>query len=504
MTQSCPSRGQRRGMPPAGTPPKPPVRKLPVPLATVAAILVVALLGGVIVTLGQNRARLGGETATTTTSPEVTGTPATATPTQTSLKLPLTAGTPVTNQPGVPVVAPSDPQVIYEYADNGAGVVLQRSEDGGASWTQLPYPTLGGFVGAIDLAVNPADAHNAFLLASIVDGPYPNAAGECPSGTTGGASAQLPLGGSQPSKLGYNFPASGGYSCNNLYASEDGGSHWSQVHLLVAGTLFQTGITFSYDATGFQAQGGTLYGRAWQLNSASSFSQTGDIRIVRSDDKGQTWSDADATLQSQVGHICAYAATPQGTTVFAVASTAMCWNGVQGAYSLWRSDDGGSHWSHAADLPASVAQLGVVLTAAGGGGSPALVYAWSESSGIIDSTQVQASADGGQTWSAAPNDGLPQGARLLRVSQTPLADGSPVAVVSTSTTPPNGQVSIGTVAVYAWKLGDATWRSVTTGTTLSEASIANVYVSTVQPLVVTLSLLDDQSSDPTYTLVPFA
>lgn len=66
---------------PGGTPPRP-ARRVPVPLTAIAAVLVVGLLVGVFATLGQNRARLGGDTATTTASPEVTGTPATATPAQ--------------------------------------------------------------------------------------------------------------------------------------------------------------------------------------------------------------------------------------------------------------------------------------------------------------------------------------------------------------------------------------------------------------------------------------
>src|SRR5258708_14147610 len=81
-----------------------------------------------------------------------------------------------------------------------------------------------------------------------------------------------------------------------------------------------SGVSFTYDATAFQAQQSALYGRVWQLDASGI--QTGDIRVVRTDDEGLTWRAADEALSVQAGQICAFSATPAGATPFAPASTA--------------------------------------------------------------------------------------------------------------------------------------------------------------------------------------
>ncbi len=469
--------------------------KVRLPLAAVAAVLVVALLGGVFVTLGQNRAKVGGETATVTTTTEATPS---ATATATITKHTLQEGTPITGVLGTPIVAPSDPQIMYEYADN-TDVVVRPSDNGGATWGKFLLPNFTGFVSAIELAVNPADAKNVFLRLTL--GYLPGQSRPC-SSAPGASSGSL--GGSGTLKLNASLPASGGSICTDMYASQDGGANWSLVRLPVAGSLFQDGVTFTYDATIFQNQGTSLYGRVWQFDSSGS--RNGDIRIVRSNDEGQSWSDADASLHGQIAHICAFSAAATGTALFAIASTATCWSGTSGTRSVWRSDDGGGHWARAGDLPAEVAQSGIALVAASASASsPALLYALPQGAGITKLTQIQASTDGGATWLPAPSAGLPSGAVPFIASLTPLSDGSLVAVVSTVTLPSGqGGSAVDTVSAYAWNPGAGAWNRLTATATLSGSFIANVYVSTVQPLVVTLSITDLQSTNPTYTLVPFA
>jgi len=469
-------------------------RGVPVPLAAVAAMLVVALLAGVFAVLGQTHSRLGGDTATATTTAGVTAPPATMTPTETELKLPLQAGSPMTGLTGTPVVAPSDPQVIYEYADNGSGVVARRSNNGGQTWGNLLLPNFTGFVSAIELAVNPADANNVFLRLTLG---YPRGQKSPCASVANGARASL--GGTEVLMFKPLLPASNSSICTNVYASSDGGGKWTLVRLPISGSLFQTGVTFTYDATIFQANGGTLYGRVWQLDSSGV--QTGDIRIVRSEDEGQTWSDADAALKGKVSHICAFSASAAG--LFAVTSAANCWDWKGGARSVWRSDDRGGLWTRVGDLPAVVAQPGSMITSASG--APSLLYAWPALAGMTSVAQIQASADGGHTWTGAPSSGLPKGARPLLASATTLSIGSLVVAFTTSTTnvSPQGG-SLGTASVLAWHPGETAWRRATPDATISGPYIANLYVSTSQPLTVTISVPDDFTSDPTYTLLPFA
>src|SRR5258708_13848168 len=221
------------------------------PLVVTPAILVVALLGAVFALLGQSRAPHAGASATATTTASTPATPtATATTIATAV---LVARASITNLPGTPVVAPSDPSVLYEYADNEPGVVLRHSEDGGATWGEFLLPNYRGSIGAVELAVNPADARNIFLRLSL--GYFPGQPNPCASP----AGARATLGGRGVEKLNTALPGSGGgLDCNNVYASSDEGATWTFVRLPVAGSLFQTGVSFTYDATAFQAQQSAL------------------------------------------------------------------------------------------------------------------------------------------------------------------------------------------------------------------------------------------------------
>jgi hypothetical protein len=467
--------------------------RVPTPLAVTTAVLVVALLAAVFAMLAHNRAPHTGASATATTTVLTTATP-TATPTTPTV---LVARAPITNLPGTPVVAPSDPRVMYEYADNEPGVVLRHSEDGGATWGEFLLPNFSGSIGAVELAVNPADAQNIFLRLTL--GYFPGQANPC--GPAAGPRAALSVAGVV--QLNAALPGSGGSDCTNVYTSRDAGASWTLVRLPVAGSLFQTGVTFSSDATAFQAQQSTLYGRVWQLNASGS--QTGDIRIVRTDDEGLSWRAADAALSARAGHLCAFSATPAGATLFAIASTANCWSWTHGTRTIWRSDDGGATWIQAGSLPAVVAQPGIILMAAGSSSS-AVVYALPQQPvdwGVAGVRQIQASEDGGRTWTASAPAGLPAGVQPLLAASTPLPDGSLVVALATGISgTPHG---LGSVSCFAWSPAVGTWRRVTPAVNVTSTQLANLYVSTSRPLTVTLSVeTGSDPTDPTYTLVPFA
>lgn len=467
-------------------------------LAGVAAVVIVGLLAAVFASLTHGRTRQGPAASATATA---TATSALTMPAPGHL---LAAGAAVTQQPGTPVVAPSDPNVIYEYADNGTGVVLRRSDDGGHTWHDLSYPNGGAFVGAIEVAVSPMDAHNVFLRLDL--GYQPGTSNPCQ------ALAETQHGG---------VLASGGLDCRVEFSSRDGGIHWTRIVLPVAGELFQSGVTFAYDPTTIQAGGDRLYGRVWQLDANGT--QTGDIRIASTRDGGQSWQVADASLARQAGHICAFSAAPGSATVFAIGSTTVCWANPAGARSVWRSDDDGAHWVRAGDLPVALTQPDASFIAASEGGAAdatAMLFGIPGPAATAGAVEVLASSDGGQTWHAVPSKGLPAGALILGVGGTPLADGSIVVMVNVTTA--SGQqagASAGATATpaepgagagqqsgaigYVWRAGGSSWRQVTPRATINGAGISNIFVSNGARLVVTLSIADDMTSNPTYTLERF-
>lgn len=477
-----------------------PPSKMRTMLAVVAAVVIVGLLAAVFADLTRGRAQRGPAASATATA---------ATPTPKATLAPriplhmLAPRPPLTGQPGVPVVAPSDPNVIYEYADNGNGVVLRRSDDGGTSWHDLGYPSGGAFVGAIELAVSPVDSRNVFLRLDL--GYQPGGINPCQQ------VAETQHGG---------MLASGNTNCRVEVYSRDGGVHWSRITLPIAGSLFQSGVTFSYDPTTIQAGGDGLYGRVWQYDTSGS--QTGDLRIVSTRDQGHSWQSADADLVRTAGHVCAFGATPLGTTIFAITSSSACWTNPAGDRSIWRSDDDGAHWMRAGDLPVALTGPDAQFIAASEGntdGMTPILYGIPGAAATRGAAEVQVSSDGGQTWHAAPSSGLPTGAQMMGVADTALPDGSILMDVSAPTAPPHqsgatpgptatatdptygGQQS--STVCYVWRSGDTSWHQVTPAAPIDGPNITNIFASNGPNLVITISVAGDQSSNPTYVLRQF-
>jgi photosystem II stability/assembly factor-like uncharacterized protein len=462
--------------------------------AITAAVVVVALLVGVLAMLrGQSSTAKGTGTPTVSDTPGSTPSPSTSGPV---VVLPLR--TTIQNQPGIPVAAPSDANTLYEYADNGQGPVLRRSDDGGATWRDLAHdftvPTPPNtFVGGLTLAVNPADAENVFLELALEYQPGDPNACHAPS-------------------MGQK-----GTFCPTQYVSVDGGDHWTQTRLPVAGTLFPNGSVAFYDATRLQAQGSRLY--AAMQNGGTDTQPTMDIRIISTTNRGKTWQVADKPLMSQGLHICDYTATPVGATLFARTS-AQCQNLDSKDLQLWRSDDAGAHWAKVGTFQPPLNQAWVTLKAVNPGGDPTDVVLYAivgvPNEGPI--TGIYASTDGGTTWVQAPMKGLPAGAEPVQISATALYDGSLVVVFQMANaapaTPGSGQATPTpgfpsaqqiTVSCYTWKAGTSSWLHLTGPTTEEPGlSVVNLYVTDGPKRVVTLTVANTiETSSPTYTIQRF-
>lgn len=69
-----------------------------------------------------------------------------------------------------------------------------------------------------------------------------------------------------------------------------------------------------------------------------------------------------------------------------------------------------------------------------------------------DSYTRLVSTNGGQSWQTLPTAGLPAGAQLFNITQRALSDGSVLMGAQDSAT--------GSVFLYAWKPGSASWHQI--------------------------------------------
>jgi hypothetical protein len=343
-------------------------------------------------------------------------------------------------------VAPSDPSVLYKLVSaHGAAIpsLLARSTDGGATWRTFALPTVkGGAATPLVVFVSPLNPQDVFLTVSVEISSGTAGFQSCPkSVTASGLSSYVALSGGSP-------------VCDVEFLSRDGGAHWGQVHLPAdaapaalgdtSGYVFPSSVLFSNGATVFHVQGDRLYSTTnVEPGSPPNFSEaqsTLTIRIVVSTDGGLNWSYADGGLASSGQNICDYAATPSGSTLFAVTSAGCNNEGAPPAF-LWRSADAGAHWAKVGQLPGN-AEMGMIAVSRDNGQSPLLYINMAKetcttspyiskpdagSCGIdVSPANLQVSADGGKTWKAAPIQGFPT-AQPNKTLQNP---GAPLGVLS--------------------------------------------------------------------------
>jgi hypothetical protein len=437
-------------------------------LASVAAMVaVVTLIVGIFAlqALGVHRGRTAARpTATATPSPD------TAWVDQSQLDV-VTVNNVAMNQ--YPAVAPSDPRVVYEaytqYTDpakqNGQ-LVLRRSDDAGATWHTLPNPVPGevsveALITQVVFIVSPLDAHAVIVQITL---PSPlHQSFTCPA-----PFAQY---------VHYQAP------CQPQYRSADGGATWVPLLTPDYGVPNQTLLGLrpprmpywqGDEAAALRAQGSRLYSAVYGPDGLC-------VRIVASEDGGATWRTADDALAAQGVQIQDYAATPTGTTLFAVTSPGdvRCFSAT--VLTLWRSDDAGTTWHRVGQLPTPYDD-GLVTVATADPAQPLLYldapgitgYAVDRLTGARSpfpsylADDLKVSADGGHTWQSAPATGIPTGLRTFPGLLGTLADGSIVVGCvpdfGARPVPPTSPFGTGTndpVTLYAWKLGDPTWRQLT-------------------------------------------
>lgn len=353
-------------------------------------------------------------------------------------------------QSGLPVIAPSDPRVLYEdLAPQSAPtqVMLRHSDDSGGTWQYMTLPIqVPAAVDDSSLAVSPLTASTVFLTLSL---PSAGNAQQCQAGHA------LVNGSNTFARL------SGEAHCSIQFISTDSGQHWSLVQLPLPGAIgapmfSETGVTSSTDI--FRVQGQRLYTAlaAGGANIRGVAIGVDGERIVSSSDGGKSWQLADAQLAASGENICNFAPASSGTTLFAITQAdPYCYYDSISPNHLWRSDDAGTTWTQVSTLPATARDLMVV---SGGGSAQPTVYAqmpiraqYGVSQPSTPPPALEASTDGGQTWHQAPTDGLPPGTQKNYGPLAVLSDGSIVKVF---------QKPSMTLSFVAWKAGDATWQQI--------------------------------------------
>jgi hypothetical protein len=375
---------------------------------------------------------------------------------------------------GMPAIAPTDPQVVYESFAQGPQephpATLRRTDDGGATWHALSLPVPAEDVGDAGLAVSPLNAHVVYL--SLVD----DVAKDCPASRLESASE------------GRHYAY-----CELQFFSTDGGAHWLPLNLPLAngvpGTLTvdsSNGGPASILNGSLHAQGSTLY--AGFNCISTTFVCT---RLVTSTDGGIHWQFSDDDLVATARRVCDMEPAPSGSAIYAVTSPSSdCGEPAQNALTLWSSADAGAHWARMGTLP-TPNEFG--LRSATNLSGQTLLYAELPRTTSIATdkmgqrylsyssspTDVEVSADGGATWQHAPTAGIPRGYKpdFTFGPLGPLPDGSVVVPVIPQSAADNvtGDNPSG-ATLYAWKPGDAAWRQ-----------IAPTVRSEIGPLLVTTS-----------------
>jgi hypothetical protein len=370
-----------------------------------------------------------------------------------------------------PVIAPSDPRVVYEAGSQltfttiggskrpTSTVILRRTDDGGTTWHTLPLPDAANLGPLQDnssnltFVVSPLDPHVVFL--KITEGWY------------GATCAPI-----------FVQKGDGWTACEPQYRSTDGGATWAPLltpdyaiggandaglHAPLSGTASMGPVIGGGVFAMLRAQGTRLY-------SAMRSSGYVGIRILASQDDGATWRTVDNALTARDIEIQDYAVTPTGSTIFATAATGTWAPQSPTPLTLWRSDDAGATWQRVGQLPTPYDD-GLVVAPVTGQSQPLLYLDAPHITGYtttkmgapepipsFTADDLRVSGDGGRTWQSAPSAGISSTQRTYPGLLGTLADGS---IVVGCLPPGNDLASLATgapITLFTWKTGASSWQ----------------------------------------------
>lgn len=404
-----------------------------------------------------------------------------AAPTATSYATPFIAPTTTPIAPGQwtqmgalvgATIAPSDPRIAYQVGLTG----VERTADGGATWTDLGAPRISGDSGFIQpqaraTFVSPINPNTLFMIVDTFTS----------SGCGQGAGVYSPGSG------GAGEPPTATGSCEAQFVSANQGVAWSRLRLPVPGLV--TSILHAPSnnpASGdTQPQGSRLYAQVINQHIGANVSPPPG-RLVVSDDGGVGWRAADQRLVAAGQGIYDYAATPGGATIFAITeplSTKPAMFGPAPKLTLWRSDNAGATWTRPGPLPNNAI---AAMRAAQVGATPVLYLQTFDAAGH---GYIQASPWGNSgEWQAAPSTGpsgpLPQQTLVLA-------------------TQPDGSLLVSGGAILAWRWSPRAsgWRQVAADPGLSGGIVRALVVTAGGQSRLWLSGATDSATVMEYTVL---
>jgi hypothetical protein len=257
-------------------------------------------------------------------------------------------------------VAPSDPRVAYQFWTDASGKALaRRTDDQGATWQTLtlpsiPHATYPIFGLTMSIHVSPSDAHAVYIHTSAL----------MDSGVTSCGPAGQQQDGPQVRQ-----------QCLFQFISVDSGAHWQALSLPVAGIASGGSLTSQSDTT-VHPPATHLYDLIGALQSNES------AHLVRSDDGGASWQAIDAPLTADNQAAFAFAATPVGSTIFALTTPIgqPTGGGASPPLTIWHSDDAGATWEQLGPAPNQVF-VGMSAALVANSGKPILYLLTADKSG---------------------------------------------------------------------------------------------------------------------------
>jgi hypothetical protein len=239
-------------------------------------------------------------------------------------------------------IDPSDSSILYAGTLTG----VQKSTDGGETWTVLPVGVTAPFT---EIGIDPDNP--AVLYAAS------------------------------------NFSAFSGGATDGIYKSKDAGQSWTRVRSTVPlGSVFSKIRSLSVSAS-------VILAGIERMTCVFDFCTSQERLTLRSGDDGATWSTVGPDFPA-----LAFAADPvsPSTMYMGTGRVSSFFGSVSGG--VYRSLDGGLRW-HARNRGIELSTSGSILSVAVTPSTPSVLYAGSDEVGVFKST------DGAANW-APMNAGL--------------------------------------------------------------------------------------------------